>query len=63
MFFILCRRDRDNIEAERAQHLKQIHELQEHIREKESQSLALEEQVSLSIFLVSICILDEQCIT
>ncbi|KAM0913303.1 hypothetical protein ACQ4PT_012248 [Festuca glaucescens] len=38
------RRDRDNIEAERAQHLKQIHDLQEHSREKESQCLALEEQ-------------------
>ncbi|KAL5221269.1 hypothetical protein ABZP36_025982 [Zizania latifolia] len=38
------RRERDNSEAERAQHLKQIHDLQEHLREKESQVLALEEQ-------------------
>uniref|UniRef100_A0A0D9XAF0 DUF7725 domain-containing protein n=1 Tax=Leersia perrieri TaxID=77586 RepID=A0A0D9XAF0_9ORYZ len=38
------RRERDNSEAERAQHLKQIHDLQEHLREKESQFLALEEQ-------------------
>ncbi|XP_015695998.2 uncharacterized protein LOC102719038 isoform X2 [Oryza brachyantha] len=38
------RRERDNSEAERAQHLKQIHDLQEHLREKESQILALEEQ-------------------
>ncbi|KAF7095572.1 hypothetical protein CFC21_097708 [Triticum aestivum] len=37
-------RERDNSEAERAQHLKQIHDLQEHLREKESQYLALEEQ-------------------
>ncbi|CAL5013897.1 unnamed protein product [Urochloa decumbens] len=38
------RRERDNSEAERAQHLKQIHDLQEHLREKESQYIALEEQ-------------------
>ncbi|KAE8804918.1 hypothetical protein D1007_18932 [Hordeum vulgare] len=38
------RRELDNSEAERAQHLKQIHDLQEHLREKESQYLALEEQ-------------------
>ncbi|XP_039115879.1 uncharacterized protein MG269 homolog [Dioscorea cayenensis subsp. rotundata] len=38
------RRERDNLEAERVQHLKQIHELQGHIKEKESQFLALEEQ-------------------
>ncbi|CAL5000088.1 unnamed protein product [Urochloa decumbens] len=37
-------RERDNSEAERAQHLKQIHDLQEHLREKESQYIALEEQ-------------------
>ncbi|KAL6661014.1 hypothetical protein ACP70R_000398 [Stipagrostis hirtigluma subsp. patula] len=39
-----ARRERDNSEAERAQHLKQIHDLQEHLREKESQFIALEEQ-------------------
>ncbi|KAG1360627.1 hypothetical protein COCNU_09G000900 [Cocos nucifera] len=38
------RRERDNLEAERAQHLKQIRDLQEHIQEKENQFLALEEQ-------------------
>uniref|UniRef100_K3YG72 DUF7725 domain-containing protein n=1 Tax=Setaria italica TaxID=4555 RepID=K3YG72_SETIT len=38
------RRERDTSEAERAQHLKQIHDLQEHLREKESQFIALEEQ-------------------
>ncbi|XP_077214903.1 uncharacterized protein LOC143849669 isoform X3 [Tasmannia lanceolata] len=38
------RRERDNTEAERSQHLKQIHDLQEHIHEKESQYLELEEQ-------------------
>ncbi|KAK8451629.1 hypothetical protein SEVIR_6G239600v4 [Setaria viridis] len=37
-------RERDTSEAERAQHLKQIHDLQEHLREKESQFIALEEQ-------------------
>ncbi|KAL6972158.1 hypothetical protein U1Q18_031846 [Sarracenia purpurea var. burkii] len=38
------RRDRDNSEAERAQHLKQIHDLQEHIQDKERQFLELQEQ-------------------
>ncbi|XP_039135330.1 uncharacterized protein LOC120272551 isoform X7 [Dioscorea cayenensis subsp. rotundata] len=38
------RRERDNSEAEKAQHMKQIHDLQEHIKEKESHFLALEEQ-------------------
>ncbi|GJN15557.1 hypothetical protein PR202_gb02478 [Eleusine coracana subsp. coracana] len=38
------RRERDNSEAERAQHLKQIHDLQEHLREKENQFITLEEQ-------------------
>ncbi|XP_042480701.1 uncharacterized protein LOC122061496 isoform X2 [Macadamia integrifolia] len=38
------RRERENFEAERAQHLKQIHELQEHIQEKDRQLLELEEQ-------------------
>ncbi|KAK1320795.1 hypothetical protein QJS10_CPA03g01931 [Acorus calamus] len=38
------RRERDNTEAERTQYIKQIHELQEHIREKEGQYLELEEQ-------------------
>ncbi|AQK57833.1 uncharacterized protein LOC100383560 [Zea mays] len=38
------RRERDNSEAERAQHLKQIHDLQELLREKESQFIAIEEQ-------------------
>ncbi|KAL5726765.1 hypothetical protein ACHQM5_000028 [Ranunculus cassubicifolius] len=38
------RRERDNYEAERAQQLQQIHDLQEHIQEKERQYLELEEQ-------------------
>ncbi|KAJ8554246.1 hypothetical protein K7X08_024924 [Anisodus acutangulus] len=38
------RRERDNSEAERAQHIKQIHELQEHIQEKERQFMELQEQ-------------------
>nr|XP_029117926.1 uncharacterized protein LOC105035945 isoform X3 [Elaeis guineensis] len=37
-------REQDNLEAERAQQLKQIRDLQEHIQEKENQFLALEEQ-------------------
>lgn len=38
------RRERDNSESERAQLLKKIHDFQEHIQDKESQFLALEEQ-------------------
>ncbi|KAL0299737.1 UNVERIFIED_CONTAM: hypothetical protein Sradi_6633500 [Sesamum radiatum] len=38
------RRERDNSEAERAQHIKQIHDLQEHIQEKERQLIELQEQ-------------------
>ncbi|CAK9141595.1 unnamed protein product [Ilex paraguariensis] len=38
------RRERDNSEAERAQHLKQMHDLQEHIQEKERQFMELQEQ-------------------
>lgn len=38
------RRERDNIEAERAHHRKQIHDLQEHIQDKERQLLELQEQ-------------------
>ncbi|RRT83428.1 hypothetical protein B296_00014355, partial [Ensete ventricosum] len=38
------RRELDNSEAERAQHLSQIRDLQEHIQEKESQILALQEE-------------------
>lgn len=40
-----CRRERDNSEAERAQHLQKIHDLQEHVQEKEQQFLELQEQV------------------
>ncbi|KAG6417355.1 hypothetical protein SASPL_119509 [Salvia splendens] len=36
--------ERDNVEADRAQHIKQIHDLQEHIQEKERQFLELQEQ-------------------
>ncbi|GMI71632.1 hypothetical protein like AT5G53620 [Hibiscus trionum] len=38
------RRERDHSEAERAQHLKQIHDLQEHVQEKERQLTELQEQ-------------------
>ncbi|XP_042384351.1 uncharacterized protein LOC121976306 isoform X2 [Zingiber officinale] len=38
------RRERDNSEAERAQHLSQIHDFQELIQDKEGQILALQEQ-------------------
>ncbi|KAF3794234.1 hypothetical protein EJ110_NYTH01090 [Nymphaea thermarum] len=38
------RRERDNSDAERAQHITQIHELKAHIQEKERQFLELEEQ-------------------
>ncbi|CAH1446621.1 unnamed protein product [Lactuca virosa] len=38
------RRERDNAEAERAQHLQKIHDLQEHVQEKECQFLELQEQ-------------------
>ncbi|XP_022974326.1 nipped-B-like protein B isoform X1 [Cucurbita maxima] len=38
------RRERDHSEAERAQQMKQMHELQEHIHEKERQHLELQEQ-------------------
>ncbi|GFZ06358.1 hypothetical protein Acr_18g0005530 [Actinidia rufa] len=38
------RRERDNTEAERAQHVKQIHDFQEHFQEKERQLLELQEQ-------------------
>lgn len=38
------RRERDNTEAERAQHIKQIHDLQEHIQEKDRQFIELQEQ-------------------
>ncbi|GAB2228539.1 hypothetical protein Droror1_Dr00022659 [Drosera rotundifolia] len=38
------RRERENIEAERAHHIKQIHELQDHFQEKERQLMELQEQ-------------------
>ncbi|KAJ4956582.1 hypothetical protein NE237_013365 [Protea cynaroides] len=41
---VTIRRECENSEAERAQHLKQIHELKEHIEEKDRQLLELEEQ-------------------
>ncbi|KAG9158037.1 hypothetical protein Leryth_000209 [Lithospermum erythrorhizon] len=42
------RRERDSSEAERAQHVKQIHDLQEHMQEKERQFLELQEQNRIS---------------
>ncbi|KAF5442664.1 hypothetical protein F2P56_035298 [Juglans regia] len=38
------RRERDHSEAERAQHIKQIHDLQEHFQEKERQLIELQDQ-------------------
>ncbi|KAM3729666.1 hypothetical protein ACB098_12G029400 [Castanea mollissima] len=38
------RRERDHSEVERAQHIKQIHDLQEHIQEKERQLIELQDQ-------------------
>ncbi|KAG6714314.1 hypothetical protein I3842_05G198000 [Carya illinoinensis] len=38
------RRERDHFEAERAQHIKQIHDLQEHIQEKDRQLIELQDQ-------------------
>ncbi|XP_060963496.1 uncharacterized protein LOC133033005 isoform X1 [Cannabis sativa] len=38
------RRERDHSEAERAQHIKKLHELQEHIQEKDRQLMELQEQ-------------------
>ncbi|KAF7816640.1 uncharacterized protein G2W53_030609 [Senna tora] len=38
------RMERDNSEVERAQHIQQIHDLQEHIQEKERQMMELQEQ-------------------
>ncbi|EXB43113.1 hypothetical protein L484_002581 [Morus notabilis] len=38
------RRERDHSEAERAQHIKKLHDLQEHIQEKERQLIELQEQ-------------------
>ncbi|KAI5405439.1 uncharacterized protein LOC127081462 isoform X2 [Lathyrus oleraceus] len=37
-------RERDHSEAERAQHIQQIHDLQEHIQEKDRQLIELQEQ-------------------
>ncbi|GLT48294.1 hypothetical protein SLA2020_219270 [Shorea laevis] len=42
------RRERDNSEAERAQHIKQIHDLQEHIQEKERQFIELQDQYDVA---------------
>lgn len=42
---LFCRMERDHSEAERAQHIQQIHDLQEHIQEKERQLMELQEQV------------------
>lgn len=47
----VCRRELDNSEAERAQHLQKIHDLQEHIQEKERQFIELQEQVPCIICL------------
>lgn len=41
----IFRRERDNSEAERLQHINQIRELQEHIQEKDRLLMELQEQV------------------
>lgn len=46
-----CRRERDHSEAERAQHIQQIHDLQEHIQEKDRQLIELQEQVACLYFM------------
>lgn len=48
-----CRRERDHSEAERAQHIQQIHDLQEHIEEKDRQLIELQEQVG-SLYLYNL---------
>lgn len=50
LLFPICRRELDNTEAERAQHLSQICDLQEHIQGKDSQILALQDQVDFLNF-------------
>lgn len=50
LLFPICRRELDNSEAERAQHLSQICDLQEHIQGKDNQILAFQEQVYFLIF-------------
>jgi hypothetical protein len=47
-----CRRERDHSEAERAQHIKQMRDVQEHIQEKERQLIELQEQVCIFAFMV-----------
>lgn len=47
-----CRRERDHSEAERAQHIKQMRDIQEHIQEKERQLIELQEQVCIFAFMV-----------
>ncbi|XP_050385247.1 uncharacterized protein LOC126801826 isoform X2 [Argentina anserina] len=42
------RRERDHTEAERAQHIQQLHDLQDHIQEKERQLIELQEQHRLA---------------
>lgn len=49
-----CRRERDHSEAERAQHIQQIHDLQEHIQEKDRQLIELQEQVGRLYIYISI---------
>lgn len=44
---VCYRREHDHSEAERAQHIQQIHDLQEHIQEKDRQLIELREQVCL----------------
>lgn len=49
-----CRRERDTSEAERAQHVKQIHDFQDHMQEKERQFMELQEQVYQLLYLIAL---------
>ena len=49
------RRERDNLEAERAQQLKQIRDFQEHVQEKERQFGEFHEQVCGIASLQCVC--------
>ncbi|KAI3699226.1 hypothetical protein L2E82_43371 [Cichorium intybus] len=46
--------ERDNSEAERAQHLQKIHDLQEHVQEKERQFLELQEHINILVPLYDV---------
>lgn len=49
-----CRRELDHSEAERLQHIKQLHDLQEHLQDKERQLREVQDQVNLLFSLILI---------